>query len=852
ALCIVGGQKVWSIRVDVRALDDDGNLGDVCAIAALCSLLHFRKADVEIRGEEARTFTAEERVPVPLSIHHLPVPVTFALFAGTGGAGKEGEPAWILDPNRLEEAAMRGALCIAVNQHGELCGVHKPGGMPIDFAMVEHCIELAVARAKEITSRIQSEIEADLLKRKETKKNIHQQFNQATLLTVDWSASDAKEASKPSAPAPPPQRQVLPAVTPAVIAPVPTAASVESLQDASAAASASGSGARWRTRAQGRQAAGPQDAENGMAGIDRVALEAGIAQAKGDLLIEQIMQWQHTTTISSLPRPLALAIIRQCTHFGPYPFWLKRTILKLKPQSCNFCHESTAWRVPVAMEQVLHVDVCIIGAGPAGLAALSAIHEPFSLDQLSKDQSERALRNLRNESGDQKVCVVDPMPWLSHWKRRFKALDIKWLRSPAMAHPDLFDATSLRAFAGAKDRESELLESDVVNSELKSLEEAHNGLWKLPSNRLFEDFSDDLASRLPHEFVHGAAACVEGDDGDFRVRLTDGREIAAGTVVLALGVPGQPVIPQSLLGIPPSLLFHTDFQQGFRLAELEEKHEVLVIGGGLTAVQAAQLAARRGCKVTLCSRRPLVTRHFDVATRWFDKRHGDRLRFEFFSQPLEQRLKGIKAARGGGSVPPAYMEELKEMGSKVDVLCADVQVHAILDDAVEVLIQGKIRRFDRIVAACGHAPQCCSIPVVHELIAKSPVELAGGLPQLSPDLQWGEHKQLFVVGALAALQVGPDAGNLMGIRRAAQIVARVVGRRDWLIDTKSVLGNIRGNRYAALSDSEDGIGERSTNSNGGSSSSDGEEELVAKLQPQRCKKCEKTTMKRKKGGRGKA
>ncbi|CAE8732342.1 unnamed protein product [Polarella glacialis] len=114
---------------------------------------------------------------------------------------------------------------------------------------------------------------ADLLKRKETKKNIHQQFNQATLLTVDWSASDAKEASKPSAPAPPPQRQVLPAVTPAVIAPVPTAASVESLQDASAAASASGSGARWRTRAQGRQAAGPQDAENGMAGIDRVALE---------------------------------------------------------------------------------------------------------------------------------------------------------------------------------------------------------------------------------------------------------------------------------------------------------------------------------------------------------------------------------------------------------------------------------------------------------------------------------------------------------------------------------------------------------------------------------------------------
>jgi len=199
ALCIVGGQKVWSIRVDVRALDDDGNLGDVCSVAALCSLLHFRKAEVNVQGTTAKAFSEQERVPVPLSIHHLPVPVTFALFEPAPGS-KEAETMWIADPNRLEEVAMAGALTVAVNQHGELCCLHKPGGMPVDFALIEHCTELAIARAKELTTRIQSELEADLEKRKQSRRNVHQQYAQAQLLTVSWSEDGAAKASLPQKP----------------------------------------------------------------------------------------------------------------------------------------------------------------------------------------------------------------------------------------------------------------------------------------------------------------------------------------------------------------------------------------------------------------------------------------------------------------------------------------------------------------------------------------------------------------------------------------------------------------------------------------------------------------------------
>ena len=82
ALCIVGGQKVWSIRVDIRAINDDGNLLDACSVAALCGLLHFRKEAVITTGTDTEVLKEQDREPVPLSVHHMPVPVSFALYKG--------------------------------------------------------------------------------------------------------------------------------------------------------------------------------------------------------------------------------------------------------------------------------------------------------------------------------------------------------------------------------------------------------------------------------------------------------------------------------------------------------------------------------------------------------------------------------------------------------------------------------------------------------------------------------------------------------------------------------------------------------------------------------------------------
>jgi hypothetical protein len=77
--------QVWHLRVDVHVLDHQGNLVDACGLSALAALMAFRRPDVTVGSEEdgqaaVTVHSPDVREPLPLSIHHLPVPVSFAFF----------------------------------------------------------------------------------------------------------------------------------------------------------------------------------------------------------------------------------------------------------------------------------------------------------------------------------------------------------------------------------------------------------------------------------------------------------------------------------------------------------------------------------------------------------------------------------------------------------------------------------------------------------------------------------------------------------------------------------------------------------------------------------------------------
>ncbi|KAJ8000560.1 hypothetical protein DPEC_G00181370 [Dallia pectoralis] len=153
SLCVVSGEKVWQIRVDVHLLNHDGNLMDAVSIAAITALSHFRRPDVGIQGEDVTVYSTEERDPIPLSIYHMPISVSFAFFQqGTY---------LLVDPCDREERVMDGLLMIAMNKHREICSIQSSGGIMLLKDQVLRCSKIASVKVSEITELISKALEND-------------------------------------------------------------------------------------------------------------------------------------------------------------------------------------------------------------------------------------------------------------------------------------------------------------------------------------------------------------------------------------------------------------------------------------------------------------------------------------------------------------------------------------------------------------------------------------------------------------------------------------------------------------------------------------------------------------------
>jgi hypothetical protein len=410
--------------------------------------------------------------------------------------------------------------------------------------------------------------------------------------------------------------------------------------------------------------------------------------------------------------------------------------------------------------------------------------------------------------------------WLHSWKKNFDVLGIEFLRSPTLAHPNLFDQNALLAYAVTKGRTNELLESSFSNrTEFLALGQTQS-LWKLPSTQLFVDFCEDLADSLPHDYIQGKITGIEKPSaaGAFRVELAGQSTISTKAVILATGPTGRPIVPPSLQSIPRLLLW-TQLDH-----VLPKSKRILVVGGGLTAVQAALKMVKLGKTCILCSRRPLVEKNFDIGFEWFDSRTTNKCMSDFYHEDKADRLAALKQARDGGSVPPMYMRQVRHAQLSSRLICVvgegQYAYENPSDQSVVITIIGKEFCFDDVVLACGLEPNCLQNPVVKSVYDNWPIPIEGGFPSITEDLRWKQNLALYVVGSLGSLNTGPDAGNLMGIRRAAQLVANALECRCWLRESALV------NPFEALLMGDD---ESLNSDNEASSSSDeGDEERVSR------------------------
>ncbi|THV49689.1 hypothetical protein BGAL_0183g00070 [Botrytis galanthina] len=159
SLCLIAGQKCWSVRADVHILSHDGNLIDASCIAIIAALQHFRKPDTSTEGETVTVYTLAEREPVPLSLLHFPLCVTFSFY------GKGQEQTRLVDTTLMEEQLREGSCTISMNRHGEVCQIAKLGGIAVDAVELLQCTNIALEKVKDISAYITKRLQEDSKKR---------------------------------------------------------------------------------------------------------------------------------------------------------------------------------------------------------------------------------------------------------------------------------------------------------------------------------------------------------------------------------------------------------------------------------------------------------------------------------------------------------------------------------------------------------------------------------------------------------------------------------------------------------------------------------------------------------------
>ena len=144
ALCVSAGAWVWKLVLQVRVLDNGGNILDACVMAAMASLRHYRKPHVD--GDIPQFVHANVREPTPLPLHHTPLTCSFALIHADDMALSTNSTcivAALVDPTEREELVQTGVISIGMNVHSEVCLLDFGGGCELKAKQVKLCWKLA-------------------------------------------------------------------------------------------------------------------------------------------------------------------------------------------------------------------------------------------------------------------------------------------------------------------------------------------------------------------------------------------------------------------------------------------------------------------------------------------------------------------------------------------------------------------------------------------------------------------------------------------------------------------------------------------------------------------------------------
>ena len=312
-------------------------------------------------------------------------------------------------------------------------------------------------------------------------------------------------------------------------------------------------------------------------------------------------------------------------------------------------------------------------------------------------------------------------------------------------------------------------------------------------------FRDRMLPELEDKQVVGINHTPDG----FLVALDNGETFTARRVVLAVGITHFEHVPESLSNLPPQFLSHS-----FRHADPEtfRGRNVVVIGGGASAIDLAALLHEAGAEVQLVARQPELKFHSTPTGKprsaWQQIRHpksglGPGMRSRFYSDapglfyylPERLRLEIVEKSLGpsaGWFVKDKMAQVPSLLGytpRSAEIQGRNVCLHLRAADGSERTVVTQ-----HIIAATGYKVNLNRLTFLSSTM-RSQFEVVKGSPVLSSNFE-SSVPGIYFVGLAAATSFGPVMRFAFGAgfaaRRLTETLQKALAHSPSSVEIRSV------------------------------------------------------------------
>ncbi|MCD4666249.1 exosome complex protein Rrp42 [archaeon] len=137
-LCIKKGEKVWMAFIDIYTINDDGNLIDACALAAIAALKNAKLPKYEkervLHGEYSNKKIELTKLPITCTLGKINSKI-------------------IVDPGMQEESVLDSRLTVTTAD-GNIHAMQKGGEKGLKMEEITQMVDIAIAKEKDLKKLI--------------------------------------------------------------------------------------------------------------------------------------------------------------------------------------------------------------------------------------------------------------------------------------------------------------------------------------------------------------------------------------------------------------------------------------------------------------------------------------------------------------------------------------------------------------------------------------------------------------------------------------------------------------------------------------------------------------------------